>query len=185
MEKPTLVYEKPSLVYDEVIAYIEYKYNINTYDYAKKFDSSDFEKETGLNPWKCPNISGKYVEEWQEDGYEGWTIYEGSLLTGNSGKKIKATKEQYEAQFQEYYEVCRLFEQWKKDNNISDEYLNFWHWMIDYWCEEVSEGVVQLWDIKNIISSNTTPIWVKEITQYILDEFGEYLEDDKYLRVKL
>jgi hypothetical protein len=94
MKKPTPLKRESLLDYHDIINYIEEKYDIYVRDYNKTFEcSKDFEKETGLNVFKCPDVSGKYNPDWQEEGYEGWTIIEGGIRNG-SGKRIKATKEQ-------------------------------------------------------------------------------------------
>ena len=68
------------------------------------------------DPMPCdghyPDVSGK----WEEKGYEGWTIW-------RDGKKIKATKEQYDADFKLIHEHYARYEKWKKVNpDVEDDY---------------------------------------------------------------
>lgn len=52
-----------------------------------------------------PDVSGK----WQEEGYEGWTIV-------RDGERIKATKEQYDADFKLIHEQYLRYKEWCKEN---------------------------------------------------------------------
>jgi len=64
-----------------------------------------------------PDVSGKYRKEWeQEEGYEGWTITRG-------GKKVKATKEEYDADFKLIHEQYARYQEWcKKNPDPTDDY---------------------------------------------------------------
>jgi hypothetical protein len=183
MDKPTLKERKPVMDYHDMIDYIEKKYNITVRDYNRTFESSrDFTKETGLNVFLCPDISGKYKPEWQSPGYEGWTIIEGGLRSG-SKKRIKATEQEYKEQFQEYYDICSEFKQWKIKNNISEVYLDYWHWLLDKQFYDVNNGSTEYWNIKGILDDKDTPEWVYTITKYVYDEFKDNLDKDGGIEV--
>src|SRR5687768_3870241 len=100
MDKPQPKSRTPLLDYHEVINFIEEKYKINTRDYLGLFGNKNtishfqkYQNETGdiqPNDGYYPDVSGNYRKEWQEEGYEGWTIV-------RNGERIKATKEEYDA----------------------------------------------------------------------------------------
>lgn len=65
-----------------------------------------------------PDVSGKYNKEWEEKGYEGWTI-------SRDGEKIKATKEEYDADFKLIHEQYARYQEWEKNNpDPTDDYGN-------------------------------------------------------------
>lgn len=182
MKKPTPLKREPLLDYHDMINFVEEKYDIKVNDYNKTFKCAiDFKKQMGLNVYLSPDVSGKYVPEWQEEGYEGWTIIEGGLRNID-GKRIKATKEEYDEQFKEYYAICGEFKQWKVENNVSETYLNYWHWMIDGQFQDIHNGSTAYWNLKDILDGDN-PEWVIEITRYVYDEFKEHLDKDGGLEV--
>lgn len=67
-------------------------------------------------PCSYPDVSGSHKPEWQEEGYEGWTIT-------RDGEKIKATKEEYDADFKLIHEHYAEYEAWKKVNpDVENDY---------------------------------------------------------------
>lgn len=56
-----------------------------------------------------PDVRGAHVAEWQEEGYEGWTIV-------RDGKRIKATKEQYDADFKLIHDHYAEYKEWSKEH---------------------------------------------------------------------
>ena len=62
-------------------------------------------------------------------------------------------------------------------------YLDYWHWMIDNQFYELHNGSEQYWDIKGILEGESTPDWVREITQLVFDEFKEQLDENGGMEV--
>lgn len=180
MNKPTPKVRQPIMDYHEMIDFVEKKYEFDTRDYKGKHKLYiPFEKETGINVYKCPDVSGK-----QEGTYKGWMIYEGGLIKGT--RKIKATEKEYKEQFQEYYANCGQFEKWKKDKGYGDiPYLDYWHWLMERCFQEVSNGSDNYFNVKEIIDDAETPEWVREITQKIYDEFKDSLDKNGGLEVHI
>lgn len=72
------------------------------------------------DPMPCdghyPDMSGKFNEKWQEEGYEGWTVW-------RKGKKVKATKEEYDADFKIIHDHYARYNKWKETNpDVEDDY---------------------------------------------------------------
>jgi hypothetical protein len=184
MEKPKLKQRSSILDYHEVIHFIEKKYNIDTRDYASLFGHGGkkeghfevYQRVTGDKmPCGYPDVSGKYIPDWQEPGYEGWTII-------RNGEKIKATKEEYDADFKLIHDHYKRYQEWVK-TNPEPPYLDYWHWLLDRCFCEIHNGSTAYWNVMDIIKDKKTPDWVKEITQKVADEFGEYFDKDGCVEV--
>lgn len=55
-----------------------------------------------------PDVSGKTIKQWQEKGYDGWTVI-------RDGKRVKVTKEEYDADFKLIHEHYARYKEWKKE----------------------------------------------------------------------
>jgi hypothetical protein len=63
-----------------------------------------------------PDVSGTYKPEWKEEGYEGWTVW-------RDGEKVKATKEEYDADFKLIHEHYARYKEWLETNpDPTDDY---------------------------------------------------------------
>ena len=178
MEKPKLKKRKDVMDYHEMIDFIEKKHNIRVRGYGINLYEDNFGKYQRVcnDPMPFgdgvyPDVSGNYMEDWeQEEGYEGWTIT-------RNGEKIKATKEQYDADFKLIHEQYQRYQVWTIDNP-EPPYLDYWHWILDNWGGEFSDGCVKWLGVLDILDGDNTPEWVLEITQLIHDEFKEYLDEE-------
>jgi len=65
------------------------------------------------------------------------------------------------------------------------EYLNYWHWLKDNIFDLISNGCIEIWGVTNILEYDDTPMWVKEITQLVHDEFKEYLDEEGCLNIMI
>jgi hypothetical protein len=176
----------PMLDYHDVIHFVEDKYKIETRDYANLFGKNGkvghfgkYQEITGdkmpFGNGAYPDVSGKYQANWQEPGYEGWTVI-------RNGKKVKATKDEYDADFKLIHDQFKRYQEWSKDNK-EPPYLDYWHWLLDHCFYEVSNPSSQYMNITEILKDKKTPSWVKEITQLIYDEFKDELDKDGGLEV--
>lgn len=66
---------------------------------------------------------------------------------------------------------------YSKDNDDYEPYMDYWHWLCDYFCE-VTNGGTCYWGLKEIIEDEDYPKWIKEITQLFYDEFKDELDED-------
>lgn len=173
--KPKPKTRTPILDYHEVIDFIETKYEIQTRDYLNKFgeeDHFDMYQRIMNDPMPFgnniyPDESGKHL------GFKNeWTIY-------RNGKRIEATKEEYEADFKLIHEQYERYNKWCDENpeNKPPEYLDYWHWMIEHQWTELHNGSEQYWFLSEILEDEETPAWVKEITQLVYNEFKEHLDE--------
>ena len=149
------------LSYDDVINWIETKYNIeDVRDYAGSYNQrKDFEKETGINlrcTFDCP---GNIKRCW------------------NGKEMIECSDEEYERAKQDYYDRCNKFNDWKKEVG-EKPYQDFWHWFTEdnYGGHN---GSVMYFTFNRIYNKeHIVPEWVQEILDMVKKEFGEYMEDD-------
>lgn len=70
-----------------------------------------------------------------------------------------------------------------KGGNIESEYLDYWHWLLDNCFSDIHNGSSAYWNVKEIIDSEETPLWVKSITEKVYKEFHEVLDNKGGLEV--
>ena len=166
MNKPT----KKKVVEDmldfhEMIDFIEKKYNIDVRDYAgQDKQANEYQKEFNVNLYASPrNYGGKYYAHLNNE-------------------YVEVDETEYKAAFERYYAEGKKFHEWKKEQEELP-YLDYWHYLTDHDFSKVSNPSEQCLYVKEILNSKTAPSWVKEITQYIYDEFKDELTDGEYLKV--
>lgn len=158
MEKPGLFTREPVYDYHSVIEYIEKKYHIDTRDYASKFGKDGhFEKWLKIVGEEKPNYpnspNGKY-----------------QVRKGN--KMVEITKEEYDSRFVVIHEQYKRYQEWVKDNP-EPPYLDFWHWLLDYDFCDVHNGSTEVLHVKELLSDDSNPEWVRQILAYIYCEYNE------------
>lgn len=161
MNKPKPIVREPILDYNDVIDYIEEKYNIDTRDYAGKFN--------GKGKKKIKELEDNWLE------VNGYGQYKHVL---NKPKGSKKDWEEGSEEIRIRVEINTRIRDEEKDWEEIVPYLDYWHWMLDNNFDNVSNGCNQYWGVMGILESETTPKWVKEITQLVYDEFKEYLDED-------
>lgn len=152
--------------YNEIINYIEKKYNINTREYGRDPNESHFEKYQRITGDKAI-VSPIY----HKDHYQ---IY-------RDRKYITSTKEKYDEDFKFIYDQYKRYQEWCK-KNPEPPYLDYWHWLLENSFYSPQNGTKETIYVKEILD-NDNPEWVKQITQMIYDEFSEDLNDDGSLNV--
>ncbi|MBI1968775.1 hypothetical protein HYS49_02595 [Candidatus Woesearchaeota archaeon] len=84
-------------------------------------------------------------------------------------------------------EAYQRFERWREENKLPTPdtipYLDYWHWLLNNHFFEVHNGEVVYWHVQEILDTEDAPVWVKEITQRIHDEFKEQLDEAGGLEV--
>lgn len=160
MNKPEPVIRQPILNYQDIIDYIEEKYNIDTGDYAERFGGKGRDKINQLR------------DQWLKDN--GYWKYKYVL------NKPKGSKEDWAKDSEEMKLRVEINEKiWKEESNWEKQvpYLDYWHYILDAQFCDVSNGCTQYWSLSPILEYDA-PEWVKEITQLIYDEFKEYTDED-------
>lgn len=178
MRKPTPVQRKALLEYEDIIAFVEKKYDIDTRDYAGKHNGKGGESHFQ----KYERITGDVVSHLF---YPDCSGRNGGKTVMRNGKKRPATEEEYRADFDLIHKQYQRYLKWCKKNpeNEPPPYLDYWHWIIENQFDSPSEGTEQYWDLKDILEDETTPDWVKDITQKVYDEFKEYVDESGGIEV--
>jgi hypothetical protein len=191
MEKPAKKKRSPLMNYHDMVRFVEEKYNIDVRDYNGLFGGTN--KESHFDKYQritgdCmpfgnnayPDVSGKYNKEWQEEGYEGWTII-------RDGERIKATKKQYDEDFKLIHAQYKRYQKWEQENpeNEAPEYLDYWHWLLNNHFCDVRNPCEEYFNMTEILEDEETPDWVKEITQKFYDEFKDDLDKDGGIEVHI
>lgn len=89
-------------------------------------------------------------------------------------------------------DAYQRFEKWLEDNNLPSHqkneipYLDYWHYLVgNVFNGEIHNGEKRYWDLQKILKDKDAPVWVKEITQKIRDEFKGQLDKEGGLVVKI
>lgn len=180
MKKPIKQERVPIMDYNEMIGFVEEKYNIEVRGYLgingcnKKEDHFDkYQRiENDPKPFGGLNPDVRF-DNIESEGYEGWTVI-------REGKRVKATKEEYDADFKILHDHYQRYHKWceKNPDNTEPEYLDYWHWMTDRAFDEVRNGCEKYFPLADILEDVNNPEWVKEITQLISDEFKDDLDSE-------
>lgn len=174
MGKPVKKERASIMDYHDMIHFVEEKYNIQVRDYlglfgAKKAESH-FDKYQRIMNDPMPFGNGVYPDE-------GWTVIK-------EGKRVKATKEECDADFKLIHEQCARYNKWCEANPKNKKPdLDYWHWMTDKVFYEVRNGCEEYFPIADILEDVNNPVWVKEITQLIYDEFKDDLDSEGGIEV--
>lgn len=139
--------------YNEVVDYIEDKYNISTEDYAHSMNH-------------FPNWLKLFGEK--EPTYP--RSMNGVCRACIDGCWVEITKEQYIIAVREFQEQFQRYKVWKKDNP-EPPYLNFWKWIVGN--NDIRNGSFMTIDVKEYLKHEETPIWVQSILQLMYNEFNE------------
>jgi hypothetical protein len=175
MNKPKPVARKPILDYQDVINFIEEKYNIDTRDYEGLFGSQD--KESHFN--KYQRITGDKMPVGYPDYSGDKSAPDKGIRIWRNGKKVSGTKEEYDADFVLIHAQYQRYLKWCETNpeNKPPEYLDYWHWMIENQFHDVENPCERYWSLQDILEDEESPDWVKDITQKVRDEFSEHLDE--------
>lgn len=147
MEKP-ICSEKGSYDYNEIIHYIEWKYDIEVRNYYRYELFKVFREEKQLPRLIHPYIFLKTIAEKMDHIQE---------------------RDQYNASFLKQKEA---FETWKKENNRYDPvYRDFWHWILKEYDIENRETIT--FTLQSHLEDEDTPEWVLTILRLIQAEFPE------------
>lgn len=173
MEKP-IPKDNHLLDYGQVIKFIEEKYDIKTRDYEGLFShdkkEGHFEKYQRITGDKYPFDNELYPDS------NGLSMGFSSKYTViRNGKRVSATKEEYDADVKLIHDHYKRYGEWTK-TNPEPRYLDYWHWVMDRCFAGVHNGSSGYWNIKEIIDDESTPDWVRHITQLVYDEFKENLD---------
>ena len=160
--KPTAKIRKPIMDYHEMIHFVEKKYNFDVRDYAGKHKrQSQWMTLTGKGLYNAPrNYAGNFYDR--------------------DNKKV--SEDDYKKAFEDYRADSNEFAEW---NKLQGElpYLDYWHYLTDRCFSEINNGSTAYWDVKDILENEDAPIWVKEITQKVYDEFKDDLDEDGSIEV--
>jgi len=155
LEKPA----KGERTYDyfEVMDYIDEKYNIDSRNYGNTRLLRKFRQQKGFKKLQKPRIS--------------WEDY------GDAIEK-RAYEENVHVYQQEMKKQQEAFNLWKEENEIGrEEYLDFWHWLIDEFDEGIYSGSIIQFPVKEYLEHQETPTFVKEILQLLYAEYQEEIMD--------
>lgn len=158
----------------DIIKFIENKYKIDIHDYAHS--RKHFNKYQEITNDTMPFGNNVYP-----DGSGLFRGFKSNYTIVRDGKRIPATKKQYDADFKLINEHYERFKNWCK-TNPEPPYLNYWHWLLDNCFSEIRNGCSSYLNIKEILEGDS-PEWVKKITQFIYNEFKDYLDDGGGLEV--
>jgi len=103
--------------YDGALKAVKKPFNLPA-DYVKGERWFDRYQRLENDPMPCnyPDVGGSHEPEWQEEGYEGWRVW-------RDGKIVKATKEEYDADFKLIHEHYARYQEWEKTNpDPTDDY---------------------------------------------------------------
>lgn len=155
MKKPVKIDQNPLYDYNEVVEFIEDKYNIKTRDYSAS--SNHFPNWLKLMNEKAPvyPISPNYVYQVMIDG-----------------EMVKITKEEYDARFDEIHKQFARYMEWCKANP-EPPYHDFWHWLTDNDFQDINNGCKATLCVKYWLENLEEDDWKRKILQLIYDEFHE------------
>lgn len=165
--------------YNKIIETIETKHGIDVRDYAGLFSSKDhkeghfnlYERVTGdfmpLGDNCYPDVSGS-----NEGGY---TVIHGGI-------RREATKKEYDEDFKKIHDQYERYQLWNADNP-QPPYLDYWHWLLENSIPDVSNGCKRFWGVKEIVEDKSSPAWVVQITNFIIDEFKSDIAEDGTLEI--
>lgn len=171
--KPIPIERKDVMDYNDIMHYIDNKYDIQNRDYKHKKDINHYEKYQKEMDDPIPFGNGVYPD-----------TLEGTFKVYRNGEMISASKDEYESDFKLIHDQYKRYQGWCKFNPEPDN-LDYWHWLLNNQFEEVDNGCTKHWNILEIINEKETPEWARTITQLVYDEFKDNCDDDGCLEVIL
>ena len=112
----------------------------------------------------------------------------------NKAAELKKPKMKVSDPYWDYHEIIHYLEKkhsfdsrnllGRRYSGLPDdpEHLDFWHWLLDNDASEIHNGDFFCLDLDYRLKHKNTPVWVKEILQFIKDEFAP---DDDCLEMKV
>lgn len=169
--------------FHQMIRYSEQKHDFQHRDFKKLFGGKDTESHFDKY-CRVMNDPQPFEGHYPDFSFPGETDDE-QRTVWRDGVRRHATQEEYDADFKLIHEQFQRYKDWCKENpeNKPPEYLDYWHWLIDYHFNDVRNPCEEYWHLDGIIEDEENPEWVRYITQKVRDDFADHLDEEGGLLV--